>query len=590
MLRDDPLSNILYIDLSSRNFWIKHRPKLFERYIGGAGVGSILLQEECPQGTGPLSPENPIIFAVGPLVGLFPMASKTVAFFKSPLTGELGESHAGGRSATSIRMAGYGAIVIKGRSKIPIYLVIEGDRVYFKDGRGIWGMSSADVARTLRERERGAGIRTIMRIGVGGEKMVHYACVTAETYRHFGRLGLGAVFGSKNLKAIVISGKRNLPVADKKNYRNIYDKIFKKVISSPSLKKYHDLGTSLNISILNKIKALPTCNLKSSTFKGAERLSGGYLAENFLGRRVSCIHCPIACIHLAALREPYEDEPYFYKTTFISYDYELLYALGSMLGIDDPNGLLKLLNEIEALGLDAISTGVILAWATEAYEHNLITKKETLGMVPKWGDYQTYMAMVRHIVSQENHFYNALARGVAFSSSMYGGREFALAFGKNEMPGYHTGYGSHLTFLTGARHSHLDSGGHNLDREVLGKEGLNPRFFAERLLKEECYRQILSSLIICFFGRKVYTYEVISRALKVAGFDFDVDQLIKIGEEILRQKYLFKMREGFSFEGLSIPRRILETPSPFGLLKEGFLREAILLYKKMLLGGRGDEV
>ena len=483
-----------------------------------------------------------------------------------------------------------GAIVIKGRSKIPIYLVIEGNRVYFKDGRGIWGMSSADVARVLREREGGAGIRTIMRIGVGGEKMVHYACVITETYRHFGRLGLGAVFGSKNLKAIVISGKRNLPVADKKNYRNIYDEIFKKVISSPSLKKYHDLGTSLNISILNKIKALPTCNLKSSTFKGAERLSGGYLAENFLGRRVSCIHCPIACIHLAALREPYEDEPYFYKTTFISYDYELLYALGSMLGIDDPNGLLKLLNEIEVLGLDAISTGVILAWATEAYEHNLITKKETLGMVPKWGDYQTYMAMVRHIVSQENHFYNALARGVAFSSSMYGGREFALAFGKNEMPGYHTGYGSHLTFLTGARHSHLDSGGHNLDREVLGKEGLNPRFFAERLLKEECYRQILSSLIICFFGRKVYTYEVISQALKVAGFDFDVDQLMKIGEEILRQKYLFKMREGFSFEELSIPRRILETPSPFGLLKEGFLREAILLYKKMLLGGRGDEV
>ena len=119
MLRDDPLSNILYIDLSSRNFWIKHRPKLFERYIGGAGVGSILLQEECPQGAGPLSPENPIIIAVGPLVGLFPMASKTVAFFKSPLTGELGESHAGGRSATSIRMAGYGGHCNQGQEQNP---------------------------------------------------------------------------------------------------------------------------------------------------------------------------------------------------------------------------------------------------------------------------------------------------------------------------------------------------------------------------------------------------------------------------------------------------------------------------------------
>jgi len=140
MLNHDPLGRVLYIDLTKRRFWIEYRPELFGKYIGGTGVANVLLQEECPEGTDPLGPENPVIFSVGPLVGLFPMASKTVAMFKSPHTGNLGESHAGGRSAVCIRQAGYGAIVIKGASAIPVYITIFGDRVQFHDGRALWGM------------------------------------------------------------------------------------------------------------------------------------------------------------------------------------------------------------------------------------------------------------------------------------------------------------------------------------------------------------------------------------------------------------------------------------------------------------------
>ncbi|MCG7851877.1 MAG: aldehyde:ferredoxin oxidoreductase, partial [Methanosarcinaceae archaeon] len=132
MLKNDPLANILYIDLSSRTFTIKNRPELFERYIGGTGVATQLLHEECPRGYDPLGPENPIIFAVGPLTALFPLASKTVAMFKSPHTGNLGESHCGGRSAVAIRLAGYGAVVIKGVSTIPIYLSIDKSQVHFR--------------------------------------------------------------------------------------------------------------------------------------------------------------------------------------------------------------------------------------------------------------------------------------------------------------------------------------------------------------------------------------------------------------------------------------------------------------------------
>ena len=221
MLPDDPLRRVLYVDLTRRRSWVQERADLFEAALGGTGVGIKLLEEECPPRANPLGPENPIILTVGPLVGLFPIASKAVAMFKSPHTGNLGESHAGGRSAIAIREAGYGAIVIRGASAMPVYLVVDGDHVHFRDATALWGLhSSYTVGTVLRERESGStprGVRTILRIGRAGERQVTYASVIAETYRHFGRLGLGAVFGSKQLKALVIGGRRSLPVADRKS-------------------------------------------------------------------------------------------------------------------------------------------------------------------------------------------------------------------------------------------------------------------------------------------------------------------------------------------------------------------------------------
>ena len=579
---DKDLLKVLYIDLTKRKFWIENREDLFSKYIGGSGVAINLLNEECPKGIDPFHPDNPIIFAVGPLTGLFPLCSKTVAMFKSPLIGNLGESHAGGRSAISIRMAGYGAIVIKGSSDEPIYLSIHNNKVDFKIASGIWGVrSSYTVGRILREREKGEGIRTIMRIGKAGEKLVRYASVITETYRHFGRLGLGAVFGSKKLKAIVISGKKPIPIKDPIAYKKLYDEIFKEAVESPIMKKYHELGTAENVLPLNKIGGLPTKNLNKAFFEGAEYISGEYLAKNYLGRRVACSHCPVACIHLAALREPYEDEPYFFKTTMISYDYELIYSLGSMLGIADTSNFLKLIDEVEIQGLDAISTGVVLAWATEAYEKGLINKEHTLGLDFKWGNVDNYIEAIRNIVNQSNDFYEALAKGVVYASNKYGGKDFALAFGGNEMPGYHTGPAGYLGFITGARHSHLDSAGYSYDQKNIGKK-MEAKEIAEYCFNEESWRQILSSLVICFFARGIYKPKIVSEALKISGYNFSEEDLNKIGEEILRKKYQFKIREGFDINKLYIPKRIFETPSPHGLINEEILNEAINLYMKKI--------
>jgi aldehyde:ferredoxin oxidoreductase len=586
MLPTDPLRRVLTIDLSKRRSWVDERPDLFEEHLGGAGVAIRLLEEACPAGADPLGPENPIILAVGPLVGLFPMASKTVAMFKSPHTGNLGESHAGGRSAVALRLAGYGAVVIRGASSTPVYLVIDGDGVHFRDASALWGLrSSQTVGRVVREREAGAGLRSILRIGRAGEVGVTYASVITETYRHFGRLGLGTVFGSKRLKALVICGSRSLPVSDRRAYRTVYDEIFQAATTSPVMRKYHELGTAMNILPLNEIGGLPTRNLQAGRFEGAEAISGERLAEQVLGRRLACAHCPVACIHLAALRLPHPSEPYFYKTQMLGYDHEPIYATGSLLGGSDVSGMLQLIDQMEVQGLDVMSGGVVLAWATEAQQRGLISEKETDGLRLGWGDYPTYIQATRRIVTQPNDFYRALAMGVAHAASIYGGADFALAFGGNEMPGYHTGPGAVLTYLTGSRHSHLDSAGYSLDQAALRKgETLRPDAVAKELLEEETSRQVLASLVVCFFARGVYTPEVVQRALAVAGLEVSADVLRQLGRQVLRRKFQFKRREGFALQTLPIPRRVLETPSPHGVLDEEFLRQAMRCFAEELEG------
>jgi aldehyde:ferredoxin oxidoreductase len=576
-------TKVLFIDLSKRSYSIESKPQLFKRYLGGTGVATNLLIDCCPKNTDPLGSNNPIVFAVGPLTGLFPLASKTVAMFKSPLTGNLGESHAGGRSAVALRSAGYGAIVITGSSETPVYLAVHGNEVNFRDASGIWGIvNSVTVGRVVRELETNAGMRTVMRIGGAGENTVSYACVTTETYRHFGRLGLGAVFGSKKLKALVFSGNESIKVKDTKKYREIYDEIYKKAVESPLMKKYHDIGTAANIAPLNALRALPIMNLKMASFPQVEEISGEKLVEGYLGRRVACTHCPVACVHIAALREPYEREPYFYKTSMISYDYEPVYSLGTMLGIFKIEDFLRLMDIVELWGMDAMSLGVTLAWASEAYEKGLINERDTMGLKLRWGNHQTYMKAVEFIARSDNDFYRALAKGVDYASSIYGGEDFALSFGSNEMAGYHTGPLCYVNYLTGSRHSHLDSAGYSLDQKMLNQEKLpGPEEAAEQLFKEESWRQILASLVVCYFARGIYDSEMISSSLEITGVNLNSSEMEELGTEILKKKHEFKLREGFSPENPRIPNRILETESPHGKIDEEYLRRTTEAYYEM---------
>lgn len=561
---------ILKIDLSEYSYEIEERDD-FEEWLGGTALAVKLLREEIDPKVDPLSEDNVIVFAVGPFTPAYPLASKTVAMFKSPLTGNLGESHAGGRTAVAIANAGYRAIVIRGRSHKPVYIVVDNDKVYFRDARVIWGIAdSLVVGRIIAERERGRGIRTVMRIGGAGVKLVRYACVTTETYRHFGRLGLGAVFGSKNLRALVVIGRGAFKVKDMKAYKEVYKEIFDLALKSDAMKKYHLIGTPVNVKPLNRIKALPTRNLTSTTFEKADEISGEAFAEHNLGRRVACAHCPIACIHIATLRLPYENEPYFYRTIMISYDYELIYSLGSMLGVGSREGVLRLIHKVESLGLDAMSTGVCLAWATEALKKGLITENETLVKL-EFGNVENYVQAIEYLYQQPNEFYKVLAQGVEKASDVYGGKEFALAFGRNEMPGYHAGYATHIGYLIGLRHSHLDNAGYSLDQKI--QEYPSPEELVDKLVKEECWRQVLSSLVVCFFARGVYKPNVVSKAFRPLGYEISEEELEKYGEEIYREKLKLKVEMGFKKP--RIPERIFETECTHGKLERDYIEKAL---------------
>jgi aldehyde:ferredoxin oxidoreductase len=567
---------VLYIDMSTEKIKVEQRKDLQE-YLGGVGVASKLLEENMRADLEPLDELQPIIFAIGAASTIFPVITKTVAMFISPHTGELGESYAGGRLALTLFMAGYDAVVIKGKSTKPVYITINRNNVEFKDARALWGLSSEDVGGFIRESEPGSGKRSILRIGPAGENGVSYASVCVDTYRHFGRLGLGAVFGSKNLKAITVIGDKSIPIKNFKDYFKVYQDIYKKTADTEIMAKYHDLGTPINVEPLNDMNALPTMNLQQGNFEHVEAVSGESFAKNNLVRKMACTGCPVGCIHIGQFRRMF-DKGYEYESISVGYDYELIFALGTFLGIKTTDEILQLIEIVEQMGMDAMSSGVVLGYATEAYEKKLISTDEAI--VPlEFGNSLNYIKAIEYIARGENDFYKALGKGVAFASKIYGGEDFAMNFAGNEMPGYHTGYGTIVGTVVGARHSHLCNAGYSADQT---KEDFDKEKVVEALYKEEIERCMLNSLVICLFARKVYDRTTILSALNSIGYQLTDHDLTEIAERIYKTKLRIKKALGFDITKVKLPKRFFETPTLNGILDEKIAYEMIEMYNSKI--------
>ena len=572
---------ILDIDLTRADFSISSRPDLRDEILGGAGLAAKLFTEKCSPSMSPLSPDNVMVFAIGPLNAYFPAMTKAVAVFKSPRTEEWGESHAGGRFGSAMRFSGFDAIIIRGKAEHPVYLAIHDSSVRIKNAETLWGMRShLTPARIIREREPGSGRRSIIRIGRAGENLVTYASVNVDTYRHFGRLGLGAVFGSKNLKAIVVSGTHEFPIPDRTKFGELYQRIWNKIVFEGEMKKYHDYGTPVNVLAMNEMGALPTRNFISGKFEHANKISGQELADKLLVRKVSCMSCPVGCIHIAEERELFAKE-HEYVTNYVSYDYEPIYALGSNLGISDSEKLLKLLGAIEEVGLDAISTGVILAYATELMQKGLISEADTEGIRLEWDNIAGYVQAVNAIAERKGDFFRLLGDRPELLFEQHKGKELLTAIAGNEIAGYHTGLANLLGHAIGLRHSHLDNAGYSLDQKFLKGPKTTPEQMVAQLVEEEKFRQVFTSLVACLFSRSVYEIGLIAECLSAIGINKSIEELNEIGSRIYRMKDSWRREAGFDPTTLELPLRFIETPTPTGKIEQQDFKRALQEYARI---------
>lgn len=580
MIRD--YFRVLVVDLASGKGKVTNVPGRDE-VAGGSGLGALLFNTYGKPDKPWDDPEQPVIFAIGPLTGYFPLMSKTVAAFKSPYHDQYAESHAGGRSALALKFADLDALVLTGKATSPSALVVGSRHLELKEVHYLWGLDIQESGKLLRRMFKGSGHRSILRIGPAGENRSAMAGINVDTYRHFGRLGGGSALGAKNIKAVIIIGDGSFPLPEGKDYPKLFKAVYQKVTDTDMMQKYHNLGTPVNVAILNDLQALPWRNLQSTQDQNFHGITGERFAETTLLRNAACAGCPVGCIHIGYSRERFQtDYRFFYRQ--VSYDHEPIFATGSMLGVTDCFAVLDIMDIIEQMGLDVMSAGVALAWATEALEKGIISEKETL-LPLKFGQRQTYIEAMRHLAYGVNDFYRLLSQGTLQAAAHYGGTDFACVLGQ-EMAGYATGEVYFASQALGLRHSHLDSGGYAYDQKHDDQDVDKAVNF---LMTDEAGRAFLTSMVACLFARGVYNEELLAECLKVVGYPALADTIDATSRRIQKLRWKARLATGFNPTAVSIPKRFTEVTTWKGKIDGEFLAELQNAYGQSILHLAQDE-
>jgi aldehyde:ferredoxin oxidoreductase len=545
-------------------------------YVGGSGLAALLFNQYGHADRPWNDPDQPLIFAIGPLTGYFPLMSKTVCAFKSPYHDQYAESHAGGRSALSLRFANLDAIVIIGKADRPACLAVGSHHLEVQDVHYLWGKSIKSTGKRLRRMFPGSGHRSILRIGPAGEMGSAMAGINVDTYRHFGRLGGGAVMGVKNLKGIVIEGDEKFDLPAGKEYQKLFEKIYTQLTATDMMKKYHDLGTPVNLAVLNNLKALPCRNLQQTNNSQIDGITGETFAEKTLLRNQACSGCPIGCIHLGYVREKFHKDHRYYFFQ-VAYDHEPIFATGAMLSVTDAFAVLGIIDEIEEMGLDVMSAGVALAWATEATEKGIISDKDTIVSL-KFGDANAYKKAVGHLGIGANDFYRLLAMGTSKAAEHYGGSDYACVLGQ-EMAGYATGEVFYTSQALGFRHSHLDSGGYSYDQKHDEKDVPKAVDF---LIADEQDRVLLTSMVSCLFAREVYTKPHLAECLNSVGYPDIADNMGAIKMQIQKKRWQLRLATGFKPDKVTIPKRFTELTTWKGDTDMNYLNALKIAYAQKI--------
>lgn len=539
--------------------------EMAKQYVGGIGLGIRLLMDNSTPGTDPFSPDNPIIFATGPLSGTMgPTAGNGYAVVsKSPATGGVGEAKAHGFFGPDLKRAGYDAVIITGKSDKLVYLWIDDDKVQIMPAEHMKGKSPYETDTDIRQ-ELGDYYIRVSAIGESGEKLCRFAAIINDEFRAIGRTGMGAVMGSKNLKAVAVRGTHDVNVANLDGFKEFVKMIHERM-KGPATKKYKTLGTPENVLVLNSLSALATRNWTNAQFEGADKVSGEYLNEHYVKKIVGCATCGMRCDHIAVVPEG----PYKGSTSRL--EFECLWSMGPLCGVDRLDAIIEAMRIVNEYGMDGISIGVVVAFAMDLYEHGIITKEQTGGIDLRFGNAEALIAIIHKIGKREGWLGNALAEGVAKAAEIIGGEapKYACHIKGLELPGYdlRTLKTAALGFSVSFRGAcHLRNGAYSPD--VKGKVN---RFKIEKgrgkmISDEGNMYNIIDSLIVCKFSRGTYYdgwKDLANYYTLATGIPMTVEDLTRDGERIENLARLFNIREGKGTRKYDdVPYKIKNFPVP----------------------------
>ena len=596
---------ILRVNLSTGAWNVEELDEdFYKRYPGGKALAGYILLNEMPAHVEPFSPENILVIANGVLTGApVSTATRYVVSARSPLTGGYGESEAAGFWGPELKMAGYEAIVVKGKAAEPVYLWIHGDQVEIRSAKHIWGMLTAETQEKIREELDDKKVR-VLQIGPAGENLVRFAGLTNDL-RHFnGRNGLGAVMGSKNLRAIAVRGDtRYKEIAyNAKGLMTLGRDLAKQVPENPLAWSLQDKGTPGIVEPLNAAGILPTRNFRQGAFELVDEIKWEVYEKELLTARRSCYACAVRCKREVAV----DGEPSEYGGP----EYETVGSFGPNCAVGDLQAIAKANELCNAYMLDSISTGMTISFAMECFEHGLLTLDDTDGLELRFGNAEAMLTMIHRIANREG-LGDLLAEGTLRAAEKIGGDApyFAIQVKGQELPmhdprgKYNVGMGYAISEI-GADHllvphdtmmANPDSGSFKSARP-LGITEAQPA----RSLNDEKMRQfyILEKWVAlekvigyCFFGpapRSFIMPEVVKESVNLAtGWELTLEDLLEIGERAINMARVYNAREGFSRKDDVLPERLYGGLENGALQGESMPREDFQEALSVLYGYKG---
>jgi len=558
---------ILRVNLTAGSAIPEELPnRQLRKYIGGAGLAARMLYDELPPGIDPLSPANKVLFLAGPLAGtMAPTGSRLGVYSKSPLTGGFFHSSAGGHFAPELKYAGYDGVIIEGVSASPVYLYIDNRHAELRDATRVWG-ERTDAAQHWLKQDIGDGAAQIAVIGPAGERMVRFANIVVGC-RALGRGGIGAVLGSKKFKGLVVRGTGRLEVHDMPGTLRLSREICEMMRGHPATGQILPaFGTPVQVNTNNSLGVLGSRNWQQETFEGAENLSAETMRDKMVVRDKSCFACPIKCgKYSVVITTPFEGR------AVEGPEYEILFSLGSMCGIDSLEAVAAAERECDDLGMDAIETGVSIAFAMENFEKGNLTIADTGEMELRFGKTELLMPLIKTIALREG-IGSLLAEGVKRAAEKIGKGSEAFAMQNKGMsfaghsarglPGFALGY------ATGPR-----GGSHHDGRPTGERTGILPRETTEGkaayTVKVNHLMVLTDSMILCHLAESIWgpieiNPVVVDMLNKVTGMELTVAEAELTAERIWNVIRAFAVREGLRRKDDSLPKRFLTEPIPDG--------------------------